>query len=77
MYGTCVFRICILPYLCMMQYLLHKLYMSKDITKLATFKSKKEAICTTHLWNPKKEGEKGQGVETNATGIVVSLTLGM
>ena len=30
----------------------HMLYMSKDI---AMFKSQKEVVCTTHLWNPKKE----------------------
>ena len=30
------------------------LYMSKDIAKLAMFESQKE-VCTTHLWNPKKE----------------------
>ena len=61
-----MFHICILPYLCVMQY-----STSKDIAKLATFESQKE-VCTTHLWNPKK-GEKGQGVETNATGIIVLL----
>ena len=33
-YVTCVFRICILPYLCVMQYF-HMLYMSKDIAKVA------------------------------------------
>ena len=43
-HGTCVFRICILPYLCVM----HVSYMSKDIAKLATFESQKE-VCTTHL----------------------------
>ena len=32
---------------------------SKDIAKLATFESQKEIVCTTHLWNPKKEGKKG------------------
>ena len=53
MCGTCVFRICILPYLCVMQYF-HMLYgMSKDIDKLATFESQKE-VCATHFWNPKK-----------------------
>jgi len=45
-----IFRICILPYLCVMQY--STLYMVKDI---ATFKSQKEVVCMTHLWNPKKE----------------------
>ena len=30
-------------------------YMSKDIAKLATFEIQKEVVCTTHLWNPKKE----------------------
>ena len=30
----------------------HMLYMSKDI---ATFKSQKEVVFMTHLWNPKKE----------------------
>ena len=49
----CVFRICILPYLCVMQYF-HMLY-----TKLATFESQKEIVCMIYLWNPKKEGEKG------------------
>ena len=57
--GTYVFRICILPYLCVIQYF-H--CMSKDIAKLAklaTLESQKEAVvCTTHLWNP-KIGEKG------------------
>ena len=39
--------------------LFHMLYMSKDIAKLATLESQKEAVvCMTHLWNPKK-GEKG------------------
>ena len=48
-YGTCVFRICILPYLCVMQYFhMLAMYMSKDIAKLATFESQKE-VCTTHL----------------------------
>ena len=31
----------------------HMLY--NDIGKLATFESQKEVVCTTHLWNPKKE----------------------
>ena len=30
------------------------LYISKNIAKLATFESQK-VVCTTHLWNPKKE----------------------
>ena len=30
----------------------------QDIAKLATFESQKEAVCTTHLLNPRKE-EKG------------------
>jgi len=34
-------------------------YMSKDIAKLATFEIQKEFVCRTHLWNLKKEGEKG------------------
>ena len=42
------------------------------IAKLATFESQEEVICTTNLRNPKK-GEKGQGIETNATGIVALL----
>ena len=50
------------------------LYILKDIAKLTTFESQKEVVCMTHLWNPKKEGEKGQGVETNATGIVATET---
>ena len=39
----------------------HVSYMSvsKDIAKLATFESQKEVVCTTDLWSPKKEGEKG------------------
>ena len=49
------------------------LYMLKDLAKLATFESQKEVVCMTHSWNPKKEGEKGYGVETNATGIVTLL----
>ena len=36
MYGTYVFHICILPYLCVMQFF-HMLFMSKDIANLATF----------------------------------------
>ena len=43
------------------------------IAKLATFESQEEVVCMTHLWNPKKEGEKGQGIEMNATGIVALL----
>ena len=31
----------------------HMLY--NDIDKLAMFESQKEVVCTTHLWNPKKE----------------------
>ena len=31
----------------------------KRYSKLATFESQEEFVCTTHLWNPKKEGEKG------------------
>ena len=38
---------------------LHVSYMSEDIAKLATFESQKEVVYTTHLWSPKKEGEKG------------------
>ena len=34
--------------------------MSKDIAKLATFESQKEVVCSTHLWNPKKEGGKAK-----------------
>ena len=30
-----------------------------DIAKQTTFESQKEIVCMTHLWNPKKEGEKG------------------
>ena len=54
-YGTYVFRICILPYLCVMQY--STLYMSKDTdySKLDTFKSPKEVVCTTHLCMESKE----------------------
>ena len=52
--GTNVFRIYILPYLCVIQYF-HMLYMWKDI---ATLESQKEVVCTTHLRNLKKE-EKG------------------
>ena len=29
--------------------------MLKDMAKLATFESQTEEVCTTHLWNPKKE----------------------
>ena len=47
LYGMCVFHICILPYLCVMQYF-HMLYMSKDIAKLAMFESQKEVVCTTY-----------------------------
>ena len=36
-----VFRICILPYLCVTQNF-HKLYMLKDIAKLATFQGRKK-----------------------------------
>ena len=58
MYGTCVFRICILPYLCVMQYF-HVIHVERSsymsTAKLATFESQKEVVCTTHLWNLKKE----------------------
>ena len=68
LYGMCVFRICILPYLCVMQYF-QMLYMSKE----ASYVWKPER-CTTHLWNSKKEERKAiKGVETNATGIVALL----
>ena len=43
------------------------------IAKLAMFESQEEVVCTNHLRNPKKEGEKGQGIEMNATGIVALL----
>ena len=48
-YGTCVFHICILLYLCVMKYfhVIHverSSYMSKDIAKLATFESQKEVL---------------------------------
>ena len=52
--------------------LFHMLYMSKDIAKLATLESQKEAVCTTHLRNLKKR-KAIKGVETNATGIVTLL----
>ena len=47
------FRICILPYLCVMKYfhVIHverSSYMLKDIAKLATFESQKEVLCGTH-----------------------------
>ena len=55
---TCVFRIFILPYLCVMQYFyviqIIASYMSQNIAKLATFESQKD-VCATHIWNPKKE----------------------
>ena len=58
MYVTCVFRICILPYVFVhIQYFM--LYMSRDIAKLAMFESQTEVLCTTHLRKPKKEGKKG------------------
>ena len=58
-YGTCVFRICILPYLCVMQYFHYVSYMSKDIAKLATFESQKE-VCTTHLRIRRKKERKAK-----------------
>ena len=30
-------------------------YLATCRAKLATFESQKEVVCTTHLWNPKKE----------------------
>ena len=41
-----------------------------DIAKLTTFESQKEVVCMTHLWNPKKEGEKGYDVETQHDRII-------
>ena len=50
-YGTYVFRISILPYLCVMQYF-NVIHVKRS--SIAKFKSQKEVVCTTHLWNPKK-----------------------
>ena len=62
-------NICILPYLCVMQYF----HVIHDIAKLATFESQKEVVCTTHGIPRKKERKAIKGIETNATGIVVLL----
>ena len=57
MYGMYVFCICILPYLCVMQYF-HMLFMSKDIAKLATFESQKEVVMYDSLMESEERRER-------------------
>ena len=54
-YGTYVFCICSLPYLCVMQYF-HVIHVERYSYDM--FESQKEVVCTTHVWNPKKEGAR-------------------
>ena len=61
-YGTSVFHISILPYLCVMKYfhVIHverSSYMSKDIAKLATFESQKEVLCIGHMESEERKAK--------------------